>query len=174
MHHITRNTYLIILVALIPFTLSCNRNADKQNTVDGTAARTNRPQDKIQKDIKEVTTSPPIEFETVQSWQIPAGGTGRVILIDRKHFNEADLSNLASILREKCRNDRYAYIFVFTDRKAALLRDKGAAGTATEAEYALMDKHYVAFYAKNSNTGVEDFQIFFDGPMGENTKTIRF
>ena len=115
-----------------------------------------------------------IPYEIVKRWTIPNGGEGKVILIAPEYLNEADMLALGEKIKSDVQSDRNAFISVFDDRKAANVRDKVLADTATPAETDLYDKHYIGDYKKNGNTGFHEFSIFFDGVMGTNHKTVTY
>lgn len=119
-------------------------------------------------------TSPKIDYQIIQRWQIPNGGEGKVILIAKEYVNDADMTALGEKLKKDTSGDRNAVIEVFSDRQASLLRDKVFNNTATKEETGLYDKNYVGSYTRNINTGYHKFEIFFDGVMGTNNKTITY
>jgi hypothetical protein len=63
---------------------------------------------------------------------------------------------------------------VFDSATAAALRSKVLDDSATTAEQNLYDMHFVGVYEKNGNTGFHQFDIYFDGDMGTNQKTIQY
>ncbi len=115
-----------------------------------------------------------IQYEILESWPIPNGGEGKKILISRDYLNEVDMTTLGSKLKQDTTKDRNAIIQVYTDRQAANLRDKVLANEATQEENELYDQHFVGLYFKNANNGNHQFNIFFDGTMGTNQKTINY
>jgi len=115
-----------------------------------------------------------ITYEILERWTIPNGGEGKKILIPKDYINDADMTALGNKLKQDTANDRNAFIQVYTNRQAAVLRDKVLAGDATQAENDLYDQNYVGQYNKNGNNGLHQFTIFFDGVMGTNQKTISY
>jgi hypothetical protein len=81
---------------------------------------------------------------------------------------------LGNKLRKDTLGERNAFIQIYTSKQAATLRDKVLADNATQSENDLYDQNYVGQYNKNGNTGLHQFNIFFDGVMGTNQKTISY
>lgn len=125
-------------------------------------------------DEQKATTSKTISYEILQTWEIPNGGQGKVVLIPREYLNEADITALGEKLKDDTKNDRNAFISVFTDKKAWELRDAALEDKLTKEDMDFYDKHYVAQYNKNANSGFNEFVIYFDGITGTNTKTINY
>ena len=152
----------VVLFVLVGATAPKIDNSQKQSA-EQTANQT-----------KPVTSVPKIDYQIIQRWQIPNGGEGKVILIPKEYVNDADMTALGEKLKKDTSGDRNAVIEVFSDRQASLLRDKVFNNTATKEETDLYDKNYVGSYTKNINTGYHKFEIFFDGVMGTNNKTITY
>jgi hypothetical protein len=115
-----------------------------------------------------------ISYEVLQQWDINNGGKGKIILIPADYLNEADMTTLGQKLKSDTKNDKNAFIMVFTDKKAAALRDKVTGNTMTKDEEKFYDTHYVGQYTKNGNSGFHAFAIYFDGVSGSNNKTINY
>lgn len=115
-----------------------------------------------------------ISYEIVKQWEIPNEGYGKVIVIPPDYLNEEDMATLGNKLKDDTKNDRNAFIFVYTDKKAANLRDRIFDENLPESEREFYDTHFVANYKKNANSGFHEFTIYFDGVMGSNQKTISF
>jgi len=123
---------------------------------------------------KEETQVKTIKYEVLQKWDINNGGQGKTILISTDYLNEADMVALGKKLKEDTKNDKNAFIMVFTDKKAAELRDKVIDNSMTKDEEKFYDTHYVGQYTKNGNSGLHAFVIYFDGVSGTNSKTINY
>lgn len=115
-----------------------------------------------------------IQYEVLESWSFPNGGEGMKILISRDYLNDVNMTALGNKLKQDTAKDMDAIIQVYTNRQAATLRDKVIALEATQEENDLYDQHFVGLYFKNSNNGNHQFNIFFDGTMGTNQKTILY
>lgn len=115
-----------------------------------------------------------ISYEVLQQWNINNGGKGKVVLIPADYLNEVDMTTLGQKLKEDTKNDKNAFIMVFNEKKAAVLRDKIIDSTATKDEEKFYDQHYVGQYTKNGNSGFHAFAIYFDGVSGSNIKTINY
>lgn len=116
----------------------------------------------------------PKQYEIVNRWSIPNGGEGKVIVIPVSYLNQSDMAALGEQLKADTKNDRNAFIFIFTDKKAAESRDRVLNSTASELETALYDKHFVGNYSRNINSGFHKLEIWYDGVMGTNNKTIEY
>lgn len=115
-----------------------------------------------------------LSYETVKTWNIPNGGQGKTIVVSRSYFNENDLRRLGEKLRDETKDQRNAFISVFTDRKAAEMRDRVLSDELTTEEQKFYEQHYVAQYTQNANSKLKEYTIYFDGPSGSNQKTVNF
>ncbi len=122
-------------------------------------------------------TIPVIDYQIYKKWSIPNGGEGKVIIISPQNFNASDMALLGLRLNSDTSSDRNAFIFVFTDRKAAVMRDRvlnEGVDKLTSSEQDFYDEHYVAQYTKNGNSNINEFTIYYDGVMGADRDTIKF
>lgn len=150
---------------------SKNNQVAQQPAMENTNEQTSAPKDSVpteQPQQKEIT------YEILERWTIPNGGEGKKILIPKDYLNEVDMTALGNKLKQDTSGDRNASIQVYTNKQAAILRDKVLADNATQTENDLYDQNYVGQYNKNGNTGLHQFNIFFDGVMGTNQKTISY
>lgn len=115
-----------------------------------------------------------VAYEELQKWTINNGGYGKTILISESYLNEETMTRLGLQLKYDTRDDKNAFIMVFTDRKAALLRNEIGTGSLSKTDEDFYDKHYVGQYTKNGNSGFHAFAIYFDGVSGNNNKTIEY
>lgn len=115
-----------------------------------------------------------IPYEIVDSWAIPNGGYGKVVVISPANSNEADLLILGEKLKSDTKSDRNAFIDIFSDRQAALLRDKVLADNSTKAESDLYDTHFIASYSRNANTGHHELTLHLGGVNDENWKEVAY
>lgn len=160
-----KKIYIICAVVLILSLFVIVAASTSPETKETAKQATNEPTKVVVKDIK---------YEILQRWEIPNGGEGKSILISKDNLNEKDMAALGEKLKEDTKDDRNAFIFVYTDKKAAGLRDKVLTDDMTEAERDLYDINYVGQYNKNGNSGFHQFAIYFDGVMGTNSKTIEY
>ncbi|MEK7597204.1 MAG: hypothetical protein AAB441_00995 [Patescibacteria group bacterium] len=137
----------------------------------------------INSDYSDILTPSPIQedisnavvYEILQKWNINNGGFGKTILISESYLTDEDtMIRLGLQLKYDMRDDKNAFIMVFTDKKAAELRDKLTDNTMTKDEEQFYDTHYVGQYTKNGNSGLNAFAIYFDGVSGTNSKTIEY
>jgi hypothetical protein len=111
-----------------------------------------------------------IDYSIVKTWEITNGGYGKAIVIDPRHANESDMILLASTIKSDVSADRNAFVFVFTSREAALMRDR--LNSLTERERGTYHKAYVGSYSKNGNNGLEEMEIHPEGLNGS-SRTIK-
>lgn len=123
---------------------------------------------------KTITSQKQIPYEIIKRWTIPNGGEGKLIVISPDNLNEADMTALGENLRNDTKNDRNAFISIFDNAKAVSVRDAVLGDTANKTDQDLYDKHFIGEYDRNINTGYNQLQIFFDGVMGTNQKTITY
>jgi hypothetical protein len=107
-----------------------------------------------------------IPYRIVEQWKIPNGGFGRVIVIDSAHANEADLRALGDDLLRFTAADRNAVVEVFDDSLSAAHRQRGISGDLPKLEQQRFDRHKVADYTRNANTGFNQFTLTPDGIDG--------
>lgn len=119
-------------------------------------------------------TAKTYSYEVVKEYEIPNGGHGKVIVTSPDYKNASDMEALGKKLHEDNKNERNAFLFIFTDKKAADLRDKVTSGeTLNQADQDFYDKHYVADYRKNANSGIKEFTYRLNGLLGE-SKTVNY
>lgn len=109
-----------------------------------------------------------ITYEIVERWSIP-GGEGKAIVISPNYLNEADMTALGEKLKNDTKNDRDAFVMVFSDKQAALWRHESGTEKLSAAEQEFWDKHFIGTYNKNSNTGNHEFTIVVDGLLENNS-----
>lgn len=135
------------------------------------------PHQNAQKSVENKKVEKPkkhITYEVVRRWDIPNGGEGKVILIPTEYFNTNDMPLVGEKLRDDTKNDRNAFISVFTDRKAAEMREKVLNDELTETDRDFYDMHYVGQYTRNINSGYNEFVIYYDGVLGTNSKIVKY
>jgi len=158
--------FILIIIIIIVMIVIFSGDGEKKSTE---LEITQPSQEEIKK-----TEAKKISYEIVERWSIPNGGEVKVIVISPEYLNETDMVTLGEKLKNDTKNDRNAFIFVFTDKKAAASRDKGMLGELSKIDQDFYDKNYVGQYDKNGNTGYHQFAIYFDGAMGTNYKTIEY
>jgi hypothetical protein len=111
--------------------------------------------DSVQQQGSPAAEPPPhtVDYTIVEQWSIPNGGFGKVVVIPDQAANEASLRALGEQFRYDTRGDRNAFIFVFSDPKAAAMRRAVLADEASKKNLAVYDRHFVAMYSRNINTG---------------------
>jgi len=146
-------------------------SVSRDNTSKREASQTSlRPSPTVQVQVKN------IDYEVIQAWEIPNGGYGKVIVISPDNLNEEDMTILGDKLKKDTKSDRNSFISIFTDKKAAEMRDRlfDAADKLTSEEESFYDAHYVGDYKRNINSGYHQLTIYFDGVTGTNSKTIKY
>lgn len=160
---------VVLLVAIVVSAFG-EPQENKQATKDTPATPTTVPQETKQQPVEQKELS----YETVKSWDIPNGGQGKTVLISRSYFNESDMNRLGEKLRDENKNQRNAFVSVFTDRRAAEMRDRVLSDELTAEEQVFYDQHYVAQYTQNANSKLKRYVIYYDGPAGSNSKTVEY
>jgi hypothetical protein len=114
-----------------------------------------------------VPTGLHIGYQVVQEWTIGPNGYGRVIVIDPRHRNEADLRRLgAQLNREASRADMVS-IEVYDDIGAARMRD-----AAVTEDLPKHDRHRIGVYDKNQRTGSNEWSMAPKGMQGNDWEAI--
>jgi hypothetical protein len=109
-----------------------------------------------------------LSYKIVEEWAIPNGGFGRTIVVNKVNPTEAELRSLGQKLRQYTKSERNAFIFVYDDERAARSRLAAFREELTEAETRYHDRHAVAVYARNAQTGFHQFKLHpkgLDGPV---------
>lgn len=115
-----------------------------------------------------------IPYEVIQSWIIPNGGYGKVIVISPTNVNEEDMRLLGEKLKRETANDRNSNIEIFSNKQAAEVRQKVLSDEASEQEEKLYDTYYVAGYSKNINTGYHQLSLHLTGINEEPWQEIKY
>ena len=159
--------FLFMVVLVLVFHIrGPKRNSD--NIIDYSLILTPSP-------TQEDEISNAVEYEVLQKWEINNGGFGKTILIPESYLtDEETMTRLGLQLKYDTKDDKNAFIMVFTDKKAAELRDKLIDNTMTKDEEKFYDTHYVGQYNKNGNSGMNTYVIYFDGVSGTNSKTVTY
>ena len=97
---------------------------------------------------------PAVIYSIIDEWRIPNGGYSRVIVTDVTQRSEAGLLALADQLRRDTRADRNAFVFIYDNHDAAVLRKAALAERLNKRDLKLHDDHMIGTYFRNANTGV--------------------
>ncbi len=108
-------------------------------------------------------------YKIVEQWSIPNGGFGRAIVV-KANPTEAELRALGEKLGQDTRDDRNAFVFIYDDERAARNRHAAFSEKLAKAELRHHDRHQVAKYFRNANTGFHELDITPKGLDGPNTK----
>jgi hypothetical protein len=116
--------------------------------------------------------SPPpprlVDYKIVEQWEIPNGGFVKLVVIEPSAANESSLRALGDELKYDTRDDRNAFIFVFSDARAVAMRPEAIRDALSKKDARFYDRHFVASYSRNINTGFHQFSIMpkgLDGPQ---------
>jgi hypothetical protein len=120
--------------------------------------------------------SPPpprlVDYKIVEQWEITNGGFGKVVVIEPSAANEISLRALGEEFKYDTRDDRNAFIFVFSDVRAAAMRRDAIRDALSKKDARFYDTHDVAAYSRNINTGFHQLMMTpkgLDGPQIEVT-----
>lgn len=97
-------------------------------------------------------------------------GLNKTITISKDLKTRDNLIILSNQLENQFKNDRYAYVHVYDDEKAAKYYEKIT--TLSDAESKFYDDHYIAVYWKTPDAR-HDFTIMLNGLNGE-AETIKY
>jgi hypothetical protein len=87
--------------------------------------------------------------------------------VNKVNPTEVELRSLGQKLRQYTKSERNAFIFVYDDERAARNRVAAFREKLPEAETRYHDRHAVAVYARNAETGFHQFKLHpkgLDGP----------
>ncbi|PWB38387.1 MAG: hypothetical protein C3F02_03470 [Parcubacteria group bacterium] len=118
-----------------------------------------------------------IPYEVSKTWGAPNVLDGKVIVISKSYVNEADMTTLGWQLKNEAASFNIANIRVFDDKDAANLYDSVmnmAMDDRYKMELFFYHLHSVGYYAKNNNTGINEFVIYLNGNDAPSTKTIQW
>jgi hypothetical protein len=107
-----------------------------------------------------------LSYKIVEEWAIPEGGFGRTIVLKKANPTQAELRALGQKLRQYTEREGNAFIFVYDDERAARYRLAAFREELTEAQARYHDRHAVAVYAHNTNTGFHQFTLHPKGLVG--------
>ena len=108
-------------------------------------------------------------YKVLEQWSIPNGGFGRAIVV-KANPTEEELRALGEKLRQDTRNERNAFVFVYDDERAARNRRAAFSEKLPKTDLRHHDRHQVAKYFRNANTGFHELDITAKGLDGPNAK----
>ncbi len=119
-----------------------------------------------------------IDTETVKNKDKSATVVFRqIIVVDRKHVNEADLRALGDQLREDLKKERARNLIVdvriFDDAKAARMWRKAIDGKLDKKDDEYHDKHWLGEYFQNRSTKLFNLSFSLDPPEGKSI-TVKY
>jgi hypothetical protein len=104
-----------------------------------------------------------LSYKVLEQRSIPNGGFARTIVVSKANPNEADLRALGEQLKRDTKSERNAFIWVYDDERAARNRLAAISEKLPKTESQHHDRHYVALYSRNANTGNHELQIYPSG-----------
>jgi len=90
-----------------------------------------------------------------------------VIVVPPAQRTEEGLLALANQLWRETKADRNAFIYIYDDHRAALLRDKAIDERLSKADMKWHDDHFIGSYFRNINTGYHKVTIHLQGINGD-------
>ena len=89
-----------------------------------------------------------VEYAVAEQWSIPNGGQGKAIVIPSSAANEQSLRALGEQLKFDTRRDRNAFVFVYSDARAAAM--PVAPSSRQRAAARSMGANFLRLYAPTS------------------------
>lgn len=111
-----------------------------------------------------------LSYKIVEQWNIPNGGSGKTIVVNKSNPTEQELRALGEKLKQDTKYDRNAFIFVYDDEQAARNRLAAISERLNKTEIQHHDQHRIAQYFRNINTGFHELVIT---PKGLNGPSVR-
>lgn len=108
-------------------------------------------------------------YKVVEQWRIPNGGFGRTIVI-KSSPTEGELRALGDHLKRDTQSERNSVVVVYDTERAARNRLAAFNDKLTKAELQYHDRHRVALYLRNANTGYHELAMTVKGLDGPNVK----
>ena len=164
----------VIGAVLILIIIIMNASSQTDKALTDTAGQSINVPPATQAVTPNAPTPKKIQYEVVSKWNIPNGGEGADIVISPSNLNQADMTTLGETLKSDFQNDRNAFVTVYTDAKAAAMKDKVLSTDATKSDLDYYDSHHVAEYTKNANTGYHTYDFGLKGFGGANDTTINY
>lgn len=164
------NTQLLIIVAIIvAIALGVLYSSTKTSGGYSNVA-TEKASSSVSGDGADAQSNPAApSYTVVEQWSIPNGGFVRVIVV-KANSTEAELRALGEKLKRDTRAERNAIVYVYDDQRAARNRGEAFSENLPKAELQHHDRHRVALYWRNANTGVHELDLTSLGLDGPNIK----
>ncbi len=109
-----------------------------------------------------------LAYRVIEQRSIPNGGFARTIVINTVNPSESALRGLGERLKQDTKSERNAFVWVYDEERAARNRRAAISEKLSKAELQHHDRHYVALYSRNANTGHHEFEYYpkgFTGPF---------
>lgn len=119
----------------------------------------------LQSDVVTTTEAPPTQRMIYDIFSTDADGAISKIIVDPKLRNEKDIRLLGETLKYDTRNNKIVILSVYDNIKAATLAE--LSGDLTKSQEAFWNKHLIASYNKNINTGLHRLNITLHGIDGK-------
>lgn len=111
-----------------------------------------------------------IPYTVVEQWTIPAGGFGKVIVVDSAFRTADKLRAVGEQLNNDSKGDAFASAFIYDDARAASLRRAAINESLSNKEAAFHDLHMIGSYIKNKKMGFNELNAFPTGISGDAVK----
>jgi len=112
-----------------------------------------------------------VSYEVIKQWDIPNGGLGKTILIDPSLVNENDMAKLGKTLNSDFLSEKNAFVFIYSDRQAAIDRDTVDPENMSEDYINQNLNHFVGSYTKNSSSNINELTAYLEG--AQNTDSYK-
>ncbi len=119
----------------------------------------------VKSDIVAPTEAPPTQRVNYDVFSNDADGAISKIIVNPKFRNEKDIRLLGETLKYDTRNNKIVILSVYDNIKAATLAEQS--GDLTKSKEAFWDKHLIASYTKNVNSGLHRMIITLHGTDGK-------
>jgi hypothetical protein len=106
-----------------------------------------------------------IPYVVYREWDIPNGGHGKEIVISPSFRNDSDLTTLGLQLKREAQHDRHSFVAIYDDEDAVRMRKDAVTENLSKEDLEFHDKHIIAMYSKNGNTGFHQFNYGLNGFM---------
>lgn len=104
-----------------------------------------------------------LAYRIVEQRSIPNGGFARTIVLSKANPSESVLRSLGERLRQDTKGERNAFVWAYDNERAARNRRAAVTESLSKAELQHHDRHYVALYSRNANTGHHEYEYYPKG-----------
>jgi len=105
-----------------------------------------------------------IPYKVVREWHVNEGRC-QVIIVAPEQVSQSKLRRLGEQLHQERQNDKRAFVYIYSDERAARLREEHSKLSATDE--AFHDNNFIGEYSKNSPMNHEEYSYY---PFGVRAK----